>query len=584
MQVAAVVGPSARRDALRDLVRHAPRRLRLRRALAAFAFHRLGLHAEFGYARQTDFVREQLGLSPGLWFDLVHAGALLTEPAVRRALRARRLEFSALVLLGRRLSPQQALPWLCVASHCSVAELSARLAAHCEPSPSTSPGEEQLVRLRLRLPASVHAFLHDSHELCSALVGSELSQPEALHYLLAEATSELPAPTTGRHPDPAELRPIGIRTSPNIRIARRAAPALGAPRDRQRSAIRLVHRLLELSQQELALECSIDDALREACFDELHHEFGDRRFVDFAQRELGLSPSSTDEKLRRARQRARRHPIELARELGQITQVKASILHGLCRCGVPLSALPHWIRFAAEHTVRALKRALAWARRAFREDLSRLYGRDYRPPSLAETRTSDPPLHQLACEFQLPPPGVLDDEPRERVELLLYREDHALLLDLTRALRERSRTRAPLWWQMLQILTLAREGLAQLANAGPPPRRTQREILERDRYRCQFPGCSERRVEIHHIEFRSHGGGDDPSNLVSLCPTHHQRGVHGHTIRVHGRASATQEDLIVDAGLDRHGHALLRYRGERLVFSSLRRDEAVSRCAELAPA
>ncbi len=45
-----------------------------------------------------------------------------------------------------------------------------------------------------------------------------------------------------------------------------------------------------------------------------------------------------------------------------------------------------------------------------------------------------------------------------------------------------------------------------------------------------------RNLHAHHIRFRSHGGSDDPSNLVSLCAFHHQRGVHGGTVRCSGRA------------------------------------------------
>jgi len=41
---------------------------------------------------------------------------------------------------------------------------------------------------------------------------------------------------------------------------------------------------------------------------------------------------------------------------------------------------------------------------------------------------------------------------------------------------------------------------------------------------------------VHHIVFRSAGGSDDPSNLVSLCATHHLRGVHMGRLRVWGRA------------------------------------------------
>ena len=555
--------------ALRELVLFAPRRVRLRLALAAFAFHRLRLHETFGYAKQSDFVREQLGMSKGVWFDLVHAGALLTLPAFRLALRRRQLEFSALVLLGRRFAPDAALEWLPMASQCTIAELGAQLKAPADASDRSDAGEAKLVHLRLRLPAAVADYLHESHELCSALVGAELPQPDALHYLLAEASSEVPPSTQSSHPDPAELRPVHSAQNPNIRQPRGDDPQLRPPSDRQRLAVRLAKRLLALSQQSHALELLADDALREACSHGLHHQLGYLRFSDFAVHELGLSAGSANEKLRRARQRARRHPIEVAREAGIVTQAKASLLHGLARCGVPLSAMQHWIQFAAQHTIRALKRALNWARRAYREDLSRLYKKDYRPPSASEFQTSDKPLAQLAQEFQTPPPGLLQDQPLESTPLRLYHEDHTVLVDLTRSLRQATPKRTPLWWQFLQILTLAREGLSQLASASPKPRRPQREILERDRYSCQFPGCTNRRVEIHHIHFRSQGGDDDPTNLLCLCPQHHHHGVHAQTVRIHGRASATQEELIIEAGRDHNGNPLLRYQGERLVASCL---------------
>jgi hypothetical protein len=39
-----------------------------------------------------------------------------------------------------------------------------------------------------------------------------------------------------------------------------------------------------------------------------------------------------------------------------------------------------------------------------------------------------------------------------------------------------------------------------------------------------------------HIEFRSVGGSNDPSNLVSLCAAHHLQGVHKGWIGVRGLA------------------------------------------------
>jgi hypothetical protein len=70
-----------------------------------------------------------------------------------------------------------------------------------------------------------------------------------------------------------------------------------------------------------------------------------------------------------------------------------------------------------------------------------------------------------------------------------------------------------------------------------PRRKTPaRRILERDRCRCAVPGCSRPAVHVHHVKFRSAGGGDDASNLVGLCAAHHLHAVHLGWIRVEGTA------------------------------------------------
>jgi len=64
----------------------------------------------------------------------------------------------------------------------------------------------------------------------------------------------------------------------------------------------------------------------------------------------------------------------------------------------------------------------------------------------------------------------------------------------------------------------------------------QAKILERDGGVCQVPGCSKAADHAHHIEYRSRGGSDDPSNLTSVCATHHLQGIHRGRIRVTGKA------------------------------------------------
>jgi 5-methylcytosine-specific restriction endonuclease McrA len=48
-----------------------------------------------------------------------------------------------------------------------------------------------------------------------------------------------------------------------------------------------------------------------------------------------------------------------------------------------------------------------------------------------------------------------------------------------------------------------------------------RQILERDRWRCQ--GCgSMQELQVHHKEFRSHSGDDSVENLITLCERCHK--------------------------------------------------------------
>ena len=49
----------------------------------------------------------------------------------------------------------------------------------------------------------------------------------------------------------------------------------------------------------------------------------------------------------------------------------------------------------------------------------------------------------------------------------------------------------------------------------------RRAVRERDRYRCQFPGCNSRKVQIHHIRHWAKGGKTELRNLLLLCRAHH---------------------------------------------------------------
>jgi HNH endonuclease len=92
----------------------------------------------------------------------------------------------------------------------------------------------------------------------------------------------------------------------------------------------------------------------------------------------------------------------------------------------------------------------------------------------------------------------------------------------------------PPWGAALFVLRCA---VREWERIDPARRPREWKILERDEWRCQAPGCSSRRrLEVHHIIFRSHGGPDDPENLTTLCHGHHRHGVHDGYLRAGGTA------------------------------------------------
>ena len=60
-------------------------------------------------------------------------------------------------------------------------------------------------------------------------------------------------------------------------------------------------------------------------------------------------------------------------------------------------------------------------------------------------------------------------------------------------------------------------------NSTTIPPRTRREVLARDRHRCQAPGCGRSRfLEVHHRKARARGGTHEPANLITLCAACHR--------------------------------------------------------------
>jgi len=68
------------------------------------------------------------------------------------------------------------------------------------------------------------------------------------------------------------------------------------------------------------------------------------------------------------------------------------------------------------------------------------------------------------------------------------------------------------------------------------PAAIRRRVLIRDRFACTVPGCTScRNIDLHHIKFRSHGGGHTMGNLTTVCGGHHVE-AHEGLLKIRGRA------------------------------------------------
>jgi Domain of unknown function (DUF222) len=66
------------------------------------------------------------------------------------------------------------------------------------------------------------------------------------------------------------------------------------------------------------------------------------------------------------------------------------------------------------------------------------------------------------------------------------------------------------------------------------PPHTRRAVLDRDST-CRYPGCTTRRLEVHHLVHWEHLGPTNTNNLAGLCSYHHHRH-HDGTYTVSGNA------------------------------------------------
>jgi len=236
---------------------------------------------------------------------------------------------------------------------------------------------------------------------------------------------------------------------------------------------------------------------------------------------------------------------------GRISHLAATAL-------LPVISGPHaeaWIRRAGEVTLRRLQDEVAWALDHGQAPSSA--SAPVPPPLDADVRadgTGDvDPLevqmraHGPAPDASLGPAGAIRIECSVPLSVAVMVES-----SLDRLQRDRESR-----WQTFERMVAC----ALLEWTSQPRHRDP--VFERDGWRCSVPGCSSRRnLHDHHLEFRSHGGGNERENRTTVCAAHHLHGIHAGVVRATGRAPS---EIVWEMGCVGGRKPLMRMFGDRVM-------------------
>ncbi|HEV8200950.1 MAG TPA: HNH endonuclease signature motif containing protein, partial [Candidatus Polarisedimenticolia bacterium] len=214
--------------------------------------------------------------------------------------------------------------------------------------------------------------------------------------------------------------------------------------------------------------------------------------------------------------------LAAAYRTGELSWVRASAIAGLATEATEAD----WIRVARSVTVRRLRAEVGLA----------MAVQGGRPPGLA----SDGRVQLSAPRAAGAGAETANSGGQHRVQIRfwaplevasLWRQ--AVAASRMVLLRERGAAEAgPAEWECVELILKAFVAAWSVRKTAAWQRRYR--IFERDGWRCRVPGCSSRaNLQVHHVVFRSQGGGEDDGNLVTLCAAHHLRGIHQGRLRCH---------------------------------------------------
>ncbi len=338
----------------------------------------------------------------------------------------------------------------------------------------------------------------------------------------------------------------------------RAADEEAWEREHQAEWARVDRKLRGIAARRAALDAEEAHLLREAEELKLWRAFGFGSLVEYMERALGYAPHTAADRLRVARAIAELPLIAEALEQGELAR---SAVRELSRVAVPDTEAA-WLEATRGKSLREIEAMVS----------------GHRPGDLPTDRT-EPRLHRKKITIEVSP----ETYDLWRTAHKLGAEEHGQRLsddELIQSLFRRAygdgiggdgtsggKAGSPAYkiaikqcpdckraWQNsggrdIEIDPAVAECAACDAvhlgslDAVVPDRvtttvtaRAREQVLARDGYCCTVPGCRRNvGLDLHHIEYRSHGGGHELSNLTSACDLHH-RAVHAGKLVIRGTA------------------------------------------------
>jgi hypothetical protein len=515
-------------------------------------------HERLGYARLSDYARERVGLSARQLHELARVDRRMAGlPALERALVANLLPWSKVRLLARVATPGDVGAWIARATATPSRRLEQEVRERGrEPDPGRPLDPDRdlpdpidtapVALLRLRCTPAVREKWSVVREVSQRVAGERLRADETLEWVLAEVASAMPADperfagwdrAVGAGVDPSADPPHAGKGPARRADARTLPPEVLslATGVEDADAFELDRRLRAAVRLEQTLDAAMAPLLRWVTSPEYEWRDDWSRLSTLAREHLGISPSKARSLVRLERAGDACQALRTAYRSGRISWVKARILIPLLRLDVDGDGWRDaWVAWAQRVTVRRLEQDVERAL-LLRAGYHFAWQRCKRDPARAQDPIPESERQMCAHEIDV-----------DATEELLFRVPLPVAA-LFRALRVGAG---------IAFEAMLDHALATWLRTDPGKRPDP--VIVRDGWRCAVPGCMSRRnLQDHHIEFRSHGGSEDPGNRITLCAFHHHRGVHAGLVRIRGIAP---DGLVFELGVRPGVPPLARYR------------------------